>query len=414
MKPMVLNSALILTVLLLPALATTVNSEPAANSAGGATIEFTSIPFTDKGGAQTTGTIQGKVVGGRRDQLIVLYAKSGAWYVQPFFDQPYTVLDANLSWINSTHLGTEYAALLVEPGYVPPHVTDALPQPGHGVIAVKIVAGTPFFWQTWWFRSLLIVVLLALVFLLLRLRQRRVIRELNLKFEQRLAERTRIAQELHDTLLQGLLSASMQLHVADDQLPADSPAKPRLARVLELMGQVIDEGRNAVRGLRASADPLELEQAFARIQEELPTAEPIDYHLSVEGTSRPLRPAIRDEVYRVGHEALINAFRHAQASRIELELEYTAKIFKVLVRDNGKGIDQSIVEEGKDGHWGLSGMRERAENIGGTLRVWSRARAGTEVELTIPSQIAYEVAGTDGNWLKQLVRGRRTLPAQRK
>ncbi len=402
------KSAVLLAAFLLLLGWTVVLTATAENSSSAPTIEFTLIPFTDKGGIDTTGTIQGKVTGARHDQLIVLYAKSGAWYVQPFYDAPYTRLEADLTWKNSTHLGTEYAALLVEPGYVPPNVTDVLPQPGNGVVAVKIVPGTPFFWQTWWFRLLLVFAMVAVIILLLRARQQRVMRELNLKFEQRLAERTRIAQDLHDTLLQGLLSASMQLHVANEQLPPDSPAKPRVSRVLELMGQVIDEGRNAVRGLRANtADPLELEQAFARIREELPAAQEVNYQLTAEGTSRPLKPAIRDEVYRVGHEALINAFRHAHASKVELEMRYTAKSFKVLVRDDGVGIDESVIKQGKEGHWGLSGMRERSQEIGGKLKVWSRAGAGTEVELTIPAQIAYELNGSNGGWLKRLVRRKR-------
>ena len=367
-------------------------------------IELTHIPSTDKGGINTFGTIQGKVVGARQEQLIVLYAKSGAWYVQPYVNEPYTKLEADQTWRNSTHLGTEYAALLVEPGYIPPSVTDTLPQPGNGVVVVKIVPGTPFFWQTWWFRLVLISAVLAAIILLLRWRQRRIIRELNLRFEQRLAERTRIAQDLHDTLLQGFLSASMQLHVANEQLPADSPAKPRVDRVLELMNQVIGEARNAVRGLRTNtADPLELEHAFARIQEELPAADGIDYQVTAAGTSRPLRAAIRDDVYRVGHEALINAFRHAHATKIELEMQYTAKFFKVLVRDDGAGIDESVIKQGKEGHWGLSGMRERSQEIGGKLKVWSRLGAGTEVELTIPAQMAYEMY-VHHSWIKRLLR----------
>ena len=206
----------------------------------------------------------------------------------------------------------------------------------------------------------------------------------------------------------------MQLHVANEQLPPDSPAKPRVSRVLELMGQVIDEGRNAVRGLRAdTVDPLELEQAFARIQEELPTAQGINYQITAEGTSRPLRQAIRDEVYRVGHEALINAFRHAHATKIELEMQYTAKFFRVLVRDDGVGIDERVIKQGREGHWGLSGMRERSQEIGGKLKVWSRAGAGTEVELTIPAQIAYEMDGNHRSRIKRLLRRRRTQPAER-
>src|SRR5215467_10669782 len=165
------KSAVLLVALSLLGGWTTVLTATAESSAP--TIEFTLIPFTDKGGINTTGTIQGRVIGARRDQVIVLYAKSGAWYVQPFYDAPYTRLEADLTWKYSTHLGTEYAALLVEPGFVPPNVIDALPQPGNGVVAVKIVPGTPFFWQTWWFRLVLAFAVVAVVILLLRSRQRR-------------------------------------------------------------------------------------------------------------------------------------------------------------------------------------------------------------------------------------------------
>ena len=362
-------------------------------------IEFTRVPFIDKGGVMTIGTIEGRVVGSRPDQRIVLYAKSGSWYVQPYDYQPFTKIEPDSSWISSTHLGTEYAALLVEPGYVPPNVADILPGLGGGVVAVKIVPATPFFWQTWWFRSISLLAALLGMLILFRWRQLRVIRALNLQFEQRLAERTRIAQDLHDTLLQGLLSASMQLHVANERLPLESPAKPLVGRVLELMGQVIEEGRHAVRGLRAPGrDMLEPENAFSRIRDELLLTQPVDYKVTVEGSSRQLRPIIRDEVYRVGHEALVNAFRHSRASRIELEMRYAPRYLKVLIRDNGIGIDPAVIQHGREGHWGLPGMRERANEIGGKLKVWSRISAGTEVELVIPGHIAYESSGTHRTW----------------
>src|SRR3954454_21716094 len=107
-------------------------------------IEVTRVPFTDKGGVATMGTIEGRVVGGRPEQKIVLYAKSGSWYVQPYVYQPFTKLESDMSWITSTHLGTEYAALLVDPGYVPPNAPDTLPGRGAGVLTVKIVPATPF------------------------------------------------------------------------------------------------------------------------------------------------------------------------------------------------------------------------------------------------------------------------------
>jgi len=228
---------------------------------------------------------------------------------------------------------------------------------------------------------------------------------MNMRFEERLAERTRIAQELHDTLLQGFLSASMQLHVAEEHLPADSPAKALVGRVLELMGQVIEEGRDALRGLRSSKlGSSDLEQAFSEIRKEFPVQTQIGFRVIVEGTPRPLRSVIRDEAYLIGHEALSNAFRHAHASDIEVELEYAASHLRVLVRDNGGGIDTQVLLSGRDGHWGLSGMKERAERIGGKLRVLSRAVAGTEVELSVPGQLAFKLPGSDRRrgWLSRL------------
>jgi signal transduction histidine kinase len=131
-----------------------------------------------------------------------------------------------------------------------------------------------------------------------------------------------------------------------------------------------------------------------------------NYKVTVKGTSRQLRPIISGEVYRVCHEALVNALRHSQANRIELEMEYTAKNFRVLVRDNGIGINSTAIQQGHDVRLGLSGMRERADEIGGQLRVWSKANAGTEVELTIASQLAYESGSTPRRWFDGWHRGR--------
>ena len=243
----------------------------------------------------------------------------------------------------------------------------------------------PAFWQTWWFRVGLVLACALGVVALYRLRLHSHTSRLNLRFEERLSERTRIAQELHDTLLQGFLSASMQLHVAVDRLPSDSPSKSSLGRVVNLIEQVVDEGRNAVRGLRSpDSVSLDLGQAFSRIQQELALEDDVGFRVIVDGQPRPLHPLLRDEVYRIGREALVNAFHHAHAKNIEIELEYAASQFRVLVRDDGRGIDPQMVQSGREGHWGLIGMRERAERIGAKLHVWSRPTAGTEVELSGP------------------------------
>jgi len=214
---------------------------------------------------------------------------------------------------------------------------------------------------------------------------------LNVRFEERLAERTLIAQELHDTLLQGFLSASMQLDVAVDNLPANYPGTPRFLRVLELMRQVIEEGRNALRGLRSvsAGDSSNLEEAFARVKQELGTVDDVAFRVIAEGAVRPVHALVRDEVYRIGREAVVNAFRHSKATEIEVAVAYLRNHLRVVVHDNGSGIDPFILESGRDGHWGLSGMRERSERIGAQLRVKSKVGGGTEVELIVPGVAAF-------------------------
>ena len=248
----------------------------------------------------------------------------------------------------------------------------------------------PAFWQTWYFRLNGVLACLLAVLAVYRFRLRQITRQLSVRFEERLAERTRIAQELHDTLLQGFLSASMQLHVVADCLPPESSAKPPLSRVLQLMGQVIEEGRTAVRGLRSSPDSPDLEQAFSRIRQEFAVGENVALRVIVEGQPRRLRPVLRDEVYRIGREALINAFRHSGGKNVEIELRYSAAQFRISVRDDGCGIDPQMLRSGREGHWGLTGMRERADQIGARLHLWSSVAAGTEVELSVPGPIAFQ------------------------
>lgn len=271
---------------------------------------------------------------------------------------------------------------------------DGVWNSGEDVIAFEI---TPAFWQTWWFKIAALLLLGLTGLALYRLRLHQLTRRLNVRFEERLAERTLIAQELHDTLLQGFLSASMQLDIAVDGLPPDLPAKPRLAGVLDLMRQVNEEGRNALRGLRSANvnGSANLEQAFSHIHQEIGLGESVGFRVIAEGTSRPLHSLVRDEVYRIGREAVVNAFRHAQANEIEVEVGYLGNHLRVVVRDDGRGIDPEILQSGRDGHWGLSGMRERAERIGARLKVRSREGSGTEVELTVPRDVAFPAQPSD-------------------
>lgn len=203
------------------------------------------------------------------------------------------------------------------------------------------------------------------------------------------AERTRIAQELHDTLLQGFFSVSMQLNGAVDRLPADLPAKGRFIDLLHLMQQVLEEGRSTVQNLRSSRQHSEpLSHAFASVPHTLGYAA-VGFRVVVDGKEQELKPELRDELYYIGREAIINACRHSRATSIEVKVEYGRSDLRISVRDNGRGIDPQELQW-NNGHWGLQGMRERAERIGARLRLWSGVARGTEVELRVPARVAYE------------------------
>jgi PAS domain S-box-containing protein len=208
-----------------------------------------------------------------------------------------------------------------------------------------------------------------------------------------LEERTLIAQELHDTLLQTVLSASIQLSLVEDNLPSDALVKPKLERILQLMKQGIEEGRNTIQGLRSSnSRTADLVLALSRVPNEFEIQPDIDFRVIVNGQQRPLQPFIRHEMYRIGREALVNAFCHSRAKRVEFELEYAESDLRMRVRDNGCGIDAQVLHSGRQGHWGLAGMRERAERIGGLLKISSSSAAGTEVLFSIPSCIAFHLS----------------------
>ncbi|MGO9260541.1 MAG: sensor histidine kinase [Bryobacteraceae bacterium] len=201
---------------------------------------------------------------------------------------------------------------------------------------------------------------------------------------------------------------------AVERLPDDSKAGPVLNRALELMRQAIEEGRNAVRCLRLNHSPsLDLEEAFSRIQQEMVTehaGKDVDSRVIVNGQPEPLHPILRDEVYRIGREALLNAFRHARAKAIAMEIAYSGKRLSIRVRDDGCGIDPAVLQVGRDGHWGLSGMRERADRIGAHLQVMSNPTAGTEVHLPVPITQRDQPA-PKLRWFKKNHRGRVTRDA---
>ena len=208
--------------------------------------------------------------------------------------------------------------------------------------------------------------------------------ELKVRLEERRKERGRIARELHDTLFQGFLGASLLLQAAVDQTPADSPTVSSLNRVLHLMHRGIDEGRAALRQMRSTATvPPRLEEALHCLWDEL-TPGGVEFRILVEGQPKAFNPAVQEQIYLIVREAVHNALQHSGATAVEAEVEYSARRLRVIVRDNGCGMDPQVIRSGRDLHWGLQGMRERAASLGAQLRIWSRHDAGTEVEISIP------------------------------
>ena len=247
----------------------------------------------------------------------------------------------------------------------------------------------PAWYQTNWFRTLYVVAFVGLMAFFYQLRVRQLQRQFAIGVEARVDERTRIARDLHDTLLQSFQGLMLRLQLVEDLLP-EGKAKNQLEQTLQRADQAIREGRRAVYNLRCStAAPTNLAQAVRSLGDEFATDNPAAFHLEVEGAARDLNPIIRDELYLITREALRNAFSHARAGHIEAEITYGERAFRLRIRDDGEGIPTPILEEGRPGHYGLLGMRERAKQVGGKLDFWSRAGAGTEIELSIPGSIAY-------------------------
>ena len=241
------------------------------------------------------------------------------------------------------------------------------------------------------FKLLLAVIVLTTTWALYRLRIRQVAHALAVRFDERLAERTRIAREFHDTLIQTIQGSKL---VADDALDQSAdPARMRhaLNQLSEWLGRAIQEGRAALNSLRTSAtETNDLAEGLRRATEECRMFSPIVASFSVDGDAREMHPVVRDEIYRIGYEAIRNACVHSKASQLHVGLKYGQDL-AISVGDNGVGIPESIINGATDGHYGLQGMRERAARIGGKLRMVSSVDSGTEVSLVVPGRIAFRV-----------------------
>ena len=260
----------------------------------------------------------------------------------------------------------------------------------------------PPWWSTWWFRATYSALVLLLLWAAHRYRVHTIAERYNLRLEERVRERTRIARDLHDTLLQSFQGVLLKLSSLRYVIP-DRPgeAVEFLDRLVEQARAAVIEGRDAVQALRSSTSVAnDLAHAIATFGDGLAANQPDqdcpEFRVQVEGESRDLSPLVRDEIYQIACESLRNAFRHAQAKRIEVEIRYDSRRFRLRVVDNGKGIDPTVVRAGgRAGHHGLPGIRERAELAGGQLSISSRIDSGTEIELTIPGAVAYNKPHTD-------------------
>ena len=266
----------------------------------------------------------------------------------------------------------------------------------------------PAFVQTKWFLAIWVVAGAAALWLLFILRLRRLQERIRGRLEERLSERERIARDLHDTLLQGMQGLVFKFQAAAERLPSSDPNRDRLEEALNLADEVLEDGRSKLAGLRGfRSESQELFAALTVIGQSLAADRSIKFHSKLEGEPKVLHPVVREEAYRIGAEALTNAFNHAKASSIELEIRYGAAALRLLIRDDGIGIDESaLARSGRADHFGLVGMRERAARISSRVEIFTRPGAGTEVQLQVPARMAYRSRTPDKSqsWLTRIFR----------
>jgi signal transduction histidine kinase len=260
----------------------------------------------------------------------------------------------------------------------------------------------PAWFETTWIRTLGVVGFAALLWGLYLLRVRQLRERFVLTLEARVAERTRIARDLHDTLLQSFHGLLLRFQTVFELMPnRPGEARAMLGNAIDQAATAISDGRDAVQALRTSVtESNNLAAAIRSLGDELRVQHGAEANVAmrvdVRGVTRPLHPIVRDETFRIAGEALRNALRHAGATQVEVEVTYDRQHLRVRVRDDGKGIDPQVLrEQGRQGHFGLAGMRERAAVVGGRLTVWSALDSGTEIELTVPAANAYVAAARD-------------------
>jgi signal transduction histidine kinase/ligand-binding sensor domain-containing protein len=262
----------------------------------------------------------------------------------------------------------------------------------------------PSFVQSLGFKVLCIALVVALLWILYRIRLQQITVQMRRRLYERLDERMQISRDLHDTFFQGIQGLLLRFNTATALLKKDEPARAILDEALKQSDLVMSEGREIMLDLRgATGKTTTLAEHLSHIGEDCKKAHVADFRVTVIGEPRKLHPIAFEEIHRFGREALTNAFRHAHAKTVEAELHYGRSLLRLRVRDDGTGIDPEILSRGyKEGHWGLPGMRERAKKLGGTVELWSRVNAGTEIELRVPAAAAY--ASAKRSWFTRLTR----------
>jgi len=249
----------------------------------------------------------------------------------------------------------------------------------------------PAFYQTWWFLALCVLLALGLAFLMFRARMRFATEQVHARFSERLAERERVARELHDTLLQGFQGLMMRFHLATQSIPAAEGARAEMEEALDSADMLLIESRDRIRDLRyESIEPVSLSEALRALGDDFALPHVWTLDVVTRGAALELNPISYQEIYAIAKEALVNAFRHSKASEIRADISFEAARFTLNIADNGKGIDLEILTGKRhSNHWGLAGMHERADNLGAELTCAVRAEGGTNVKLTVPANVAY-------------------------
>jgi signal transduction histidine kinase len=211
------------------------------------------------------------------------------------------------------------------------------------------------------------------------------------KLNERLEERERIARALHDTLLQGMQGLILKFHSMAKRLAHTDQTRLGIENILDQADVLMAEGRAELLSLRSHAESSDnLPEAVQKYGATLQEAFGAQFNVAVLGKVRGLERHVRQEIYAIGREAIFNAYRHASAGNIEVELVYDAKEFRLFVRDDGIGLSDDLLNEGnKAAHWGLPGMKERATCLAGSIELRNQKGSGAEIALRIPAARAY-------------------------